>query len=70
MNIEYIKDYKVKPPNINSNDNKNFITIALYVASRGGTKSPYTYYFKYKGRWITPYAQKKHGWGFPAGMAF
>lgn len=32
----------------------NNIWVDAYVATRGGTKSPITLYFKHKDKWITP----------------
>lgn len=34
----------------------------VYTSTRGGSKSPKTYYLKLNNRWITPYEQRVRGY--------
>lgn len=35
---------------------KNKLRVEVWEFTRGGTKSPSSYYFKYRGKWVSPLA--------------
>lgn len=45
------------------------VKVDAYLMGRSGRNSPASLYFKYKGRWISPYEQEKRGWSTEGNIA-
>lgn len=56
---------KLVSKNVKISKNGEFITVDVYVNDRGGSKSPYSWYYVSNNRIISEYEMKIRGWNRP-----